>query len=265
MAIFKDYFFHGLIRKYTIVMGSLLNDIQVVRNSSTQQELSRVTVPLSYAKKEKWVQRIMDEKEDLTRKTAITLPRMAFEMTNMSYDANRKLSSKQYFAFLNPDSKNTKLQIMMPVPWNFNFSVYIISKTQADMQQIVEQILPMFTPDYTVDLAGIKNPNLNYDIPISLLSVESSDNAEGGFEDRRMIIWTMNFVMRGYLFGPVREKNIIKTVDVKILDYDQLSVAPISRQYLVDVGVVPHIDGVALDDIGADDPWTIEATFTDGP
>lgn len=256
MSLYNSHFYHGLIKKYTIVVGSLLDGIDVIRYNPNGSENMRTKVPLSYSKKEKWVRRLMEDPE-LTRKPAITLPRMAFEMTDMRYDASRKLSSKRYFAFTNPDADDTKLKVMMPVPWNFDFNVYIATKTQEDMLQIIEQIVPWFTPDYTVTINGIKNPAINFDTPITLTGVNTSDSAEGGFEQRRLILWELGFTLRGYLFGPVRERGVIKTIDVKIMDYDELVKAPQLRNYIIDIGVRPFIDGVPLEDIGSDDPWEV--------
>lgn len=264
MALYGNHFYHGLLKKYTIVIGSLLDGVDVVRYNPDQTEGSRVRVPLSYSKKEKWVRRLMEEIGSLDRQPAITLPRMAFEMTNMYFDASRQLSNKRYFAFISENSGDSKLKVMMPMAWNFDFKVYVAAKTQEDMLQIIEQIVPFFTPDYTVAIRGLKNPNIGFDIPITLNSVNMSDNAEGGFEERRVIMWELDFTLRGYLFGPVKERGIIKTIDVKIMDYDELVKSPLSRQFMIDINIVPYIDGVPLEDISADDPWGINVTVDYG-
>lgn len=260
MSLFNSHFYHGLIRKYTIVMGSLLEGIDVVRYNADGSENHRAKVPLSYADKEKWVRRLMEETADMTRQPAITLPRMAFEMSDMTYDAARKLSSKRYFAFTSATSNDNKLKVMMPVPWNFDFNVYIATKTKEDMLQIIEQIVPFFTPDYTVAMKGIKNPAMSWDVPISLTGVNTSDSAQGGFEERRLIMWELSFTVRGFLFAPIKERGIIKTIDVSVFDYDELVKTPLARNYMIDIGVVPYIEGVPLADIGPDDPWGIQVT-----
>lgn len=262
MAIYNTHFYHGLIKKYTTIMGSLLDGIDVVRFKPDGSEDHRVRVPVTYSKKEKWVQKIIADKTMTDRQPAITLPRMAFEMSSLQYAPERKLSSKNYFAFPVSTDNQQKYKIMQPVPYDFVFDCYAIAKTQEDMLQIIEQIAPFFTPDYTVEIKGISNPEVKYDIPITLLGIEPNDNAEGGFEERRLIIWSFQFVLKGFLFGPVRERNVIKEIIVDIGEYDQLEKAPQLRQYIVEIGMVPFIDGVPIQDIGPDDPYEIAVSVT---
>lgn len=260
MAIFNTHFYHGLLKKYTIVMGSLLDGIDVVRFKPDGSEDNRVRVPLTYSKKEKWIQKILSDTTMTDRQPAITLPRMAFELSSLQYAPERKLNSRNYFAFPIETSTTHKYKIMQPVPYDLVFDFYAIAKTQEDMLQIVEQIAPMFTPDYTVEIRGISNPEIKYDIPITLMGIEMNDNAEGGFDDRRMIIWTFQFVLKGFLFGPVRERSVIKTVNVKIGEMDELAKAPELRSYIVEMEMVPWINGVPLQDIGPNDPYEIMTT-----
>lgn len=267
MSLYKTHFYHGLIKKYHSAFGAVFNGIDVVRYkpdtiTGEQVEASRQTVPCEYSPKEKWVQRIMSEPDDLTRQPATTVPRIAYEMKDMTYAPERKLGTRNYFAFTNPNTTDTKLRIMQPVPWDFVYEVSVLAKTQEDMLQIVEQIIPFFTPDLTFTLRGIKNPNIEYDIPISLMSVMPSDTYDGRFDDRRIIVWTFQFVLKGYLFGPVREGKIIKEIHVDIMDYDQLKKSPLTRNYLIDIGMVPYLNGNPIETISADDPWTVNTTIT---
>lgn len=267
MALYKNHFYHGLIKKYNIVMGSLFDELDVVRFDPSGNEKERVAVPVTYANKEKWIQKIMADANMTDRQPAITLPRIAYEMSGLQFAPERKLSSKGYYAFPTTNNGTTqKYKVMQPVPYDFTYNFYAIAKTQEDMNQIVEQIVPFFTPDYTVEIRGIENPNVKFDIPITLIGVENDDNAQGGFEERRMVIWTFQFILKGFLFGPIRERSIIKEIDVKISDMDELQKAPALRNYIIDVGMVPYIDGVPLENIHVNDDWTIKITkeYPDG-
>jgi len=260
MSIYNTHFYHGLLKKYTTVLGALLDGIDVVRFKADGSEESRTRVPLSYANKEKWVRRIIEDTTMTDRQPAITLPRMSFEMSSIQYAPERKLSSKRYYAFPIQSNTTHKYKVMQPVPYDIIYNVHAIAKTQEDMLQIIEQIAPFFTPDYTVEIRGITNPEIKFDIPISLMGFEPDDNAQGGFEDRRMIIWNIQFLLKGYLFGPIKERSVIKEIDIHIYDMDELQMPQILRNYMVDIGVVPFIEGVPLEDIGPDDPYEIQVT-----
>ena len=257
MAIYKKHFYHGLIKSYTVVMGHMLDGIDVVRFKPDGSEDSRVRVPVVHSNKEKFIQRILSD-ENLTRQPAIVLPRIAFELQGMMYNPSRKISGKHQFAYATTD--NSTSSVYTPVPYDFEFTASIIAKTHTDALQIVEQIVPFFTPDYHVTFRGIGDPTIEYDVGITLDTVANDDNYAGEFEDRRMIIWTLSFVMNGFLFGPIRNGSLIKEVDVSLFGMNELSKPVAHQNYLVNYNFVPYINGVPVQNIGVDDPWAIQQT-----
>jgi hypothetical protein len=91
-----------------------------------------------------------------------------------------------------------------------------MTKNAEDGTRIIEQILPYFTPSWTSTVNILPEMNHKIDVPLTLNSVTSEDTFEGDFIQRRAIIWTLSFTMKGQLFGPVRDSSIIKEVDVNI-------------------------------------------------
>lgn len=257
MSIHSSHFYHSLIKSYTILVGSILDGIDVVRYKSDGTEEARTRVPVTYSAKEKYIRRLLEDPE-LKRQPAITLPRIGFEMNGLQYAPSRKLSGKQQFVMYNPATTAGVHTVYVPVPYDFIFTATLIAKTQEDALQVIEQIVPFFTPDFTVNMKGIKNPNLSFDVPITLDSVQKDDQYEGRFEDNRMLIWSLSFVLKGFLFGPVKENGIIKHIDLTTYNMDQLQVAPELRNIIVDYNIEPYIDGVALADISYDDPYEVK-------
>lgn len=257
MGVFKNHFYHSLIRKYTIGFGALFTDIDVLRYNNTDQEVGRVTCPLSYSPKEKWLTRITTD-PNLSRKPAITLPRMAFEMVDLTYDPQRKLPKVN--TILGNKAGLTAGSVFNPMPWDFYFNLYITTKTQDDMLQIVEQILPGFAPDYTISMKSITNMDLSFDVPIVLQNVTREDTYDSDVEEGRIMIWTLSFVLKGFLFGPIQTKSLIKKAIVDVNNLDDTAI-----QY-ARVSVEPFIDGVPVSDILETDPWvpkvTIEEVFS---
>ena len=260
MSLYKNHFYHQHIKNYTVVMGSLLNGIDVVRYKQDGTEDSRETVPVTYANKEKFVQRLLSD-PNLDRQVAIKLPRISFELVSMQYDPSRKLSGKLQFAYQN--GANKTFSVYTPVAYDFTYTVSIIAKTQTDALQIVEQIVPFFTPDYTVHMKAIDSPNITYDVPVSLLSVSNSDSYDGEFDNRRMLVWSMVFLIKGFLFSPVRESGKIKEIDLTFYDKDELVKAPQLQQYLLNTTLTPFINGVPVNSIQEEDDWVVNRVDND--
>jgi len=166
-------------------------------------------VPLSYAAKEKMLARLENDPE-IQRQTAILLPRMSFEMTGISYDQTRKLNTLGRIVVKDTTNPNKLKYQYNPVPYNFDFKLSVYVKNAEDGTKILEQILPFFTPDWTATIALIPEMNVNMDIPVILNNVTVEDSYEGKFEERRALIWTLSFTVKGYIYGPVKKSAVIK-------------------------------------------------------
>jgi hypothetical protein len=172
--------------------------------------LTQITkVPLTYSPKDKMLARVIED-ANIDRPVSLQLPMMSFEMNKFDYDGNRKLGNIGKVTAVNPLNKNSINYIYNPVPYNIGFSLHIYTKTSEDGTKIVEQILPFFTPDFTVTVALIPELNIVVDVPIILNGVEFDDRYDGDFKDRQSIIWTLNFTLKGYLYGPSKSSSIIK-------------------------------------------------------
>lgn len=203
-------FYFSTIRKMVIVMGNMINDLQITRTDNDGNTLALLKVPLSYAPKNKMLARI-DADPGLNRQTAILLPRMSFELGKITYDGTRKLNTISRHVKKDDSSANKLKAQYNPVPYNFDFNVYVYVKNQEDGTKIIEQILPFFTPDWTVTVNIIPEMNVAMDIPITLMDIQGpEDRYEGPMPERRTIIWTLSFQMKGYFFGPITSKPIIK-------------------------------------------------------
>lgn len=196
-------YYHGIIRKYIILFGTLFNDIYINRRGKTDDQdfVQTLRVPLSYGPKEKFLARV-DGDPTFSRPAAIVLPRMSFEITDISYAPDRKMPKTTKIVAPHPDDP-TKLNFAYtPVPYDINIELSVMTKNADDGTQIIEQILPYFTPDFTSTINVLPELDVKYDIPIILNSVNYTDSYEGDFIARRAIIWTLNFTIRGYIFGP---------------------------------------------------------------
>lgn len=196
-------FYHGTIRKTIVGFGNLFSKIYIDRKqngSVTGDTVQRLQVPLAYAPKEKWIVRI-DSDPTLENHTYVTLPRMSFEITGYSYDATRKTNRMSQIKCY--DGASNVSSMRAPVPYNVDISLYILTKTQEDALQILEQILPTFTPEYTLSINAIPDMNVVQDIPVILNSVTVQDDYDGDFQTRRFVTHTLTFTLKLNIFGGI--------------------------------------------------------------
>ena len=209
-------FYYQTIRKNVIAFGDIFKDIMLLKyNANNRVEIDRRIVPLVYMPKENYISRLNNtQDEDLPNKVEIVLPTMSFEITKIAYDPTRKLqSSLQNFNTISGTNSQIATQYV-GVPYNINFSLYIYIRNIDDGLQIIEQILPFFTPDWTTTVDLIPEINEIKDIPIIMNTVHYEDNYDSAFDKRRAIVWTLDLTLKGFLYGPVKSNKIIKFVDV---------------------------------------------------
>jgi len=219
----SNVYYHGIIRKCIVGFGSLFSDIYIDRregDSVTGTVIQRLQVPLAYAPKEKWIVRL-DQDPSLENHVYTTLPRMSFEISSYNYDPQRKVNRMQQLKC--GDGTGSVSTMYTPVPYNLDLSLYILTKTQEDGLQIIEQILPTFTPEYTLSINVVPDMNVKIDVPIILNSVSVQDDYDGDFQTRRFVTHSLNFQMKMNLFGPISGKNVIDTVNANVGDKEDFS------------------------------------------
>ncbi len=216
------HFYHKSIRNVILVFGTLFNEIQILRTNNNDEEQQRFTVPLSYSSKEKWLARLRQGVQLDGEETTVqmSLPRMGFELTNVSYDPQRKHITTTQRKVCDPNNPNSLLATFTPVPYDLELSLYIMVDKQNDGLQIVEQILPFFTPEFTVSIKSVKDLYDSVDVPFILNSTTIEDNFEGSMEERRVVIWTLTFTAKAQIFGFVNEQGIIRKVIANLREFD---------------------------------------------
>ena len=213
--MFGTHFYHKRVRTAVSVFGSLFNNLYVIRKNSSNEVISQAKVPLSYAPKRNFLQRIqeMNNGEDAERRVAIKLPRMSFEITQMTYDAERQLPKTNNISTAIANSVNSRQKLFTSTPYNISFQLNVYAKSQDDALQIVEQVLPFFTPQYTVTVKPFSDiATLTEDVPITLTGVQMQDDFEGAIEQRRTIVYSLDFDMKIAFHGPLNDGKIIRDV-----------------------------------------------------
>lgn len=215
MAI-ANHFYNETTRKYVAVFGTVFNQIKITRAKTDGTVVQDLIVPLSYGPAQKFLARL-EQDPNINRKSAISLPRMSFEMTSLNYDPERKIGQTQKIMRTNAEETGQRGFTYVGAPYNLEFTLSIMTKYTEDAAKIMEQIIPFFQPDFTQTVKLI--PDIDpLDIPIILNSVTTEEIYEGDFIERRSVMYTLSFTMKGWYFGPQRKAKVIKFIDTNFYD-----------------------------------------------
>ena len=243
-----EYFYNEILRRTIIGFGTLFNSISI------KQDGSPLRVPLAYGPTQKFLARLT-QSPDLNKATSLSLPRMSFEFTGLTYDPSRKVTTTQKIVVQNPDSDTPdEKKVYMPVPYNMQFELAVMCKLNDDALQIVEQILPYFQPSYNLSVNLVGSINEKRDIPVILENITMQDDYEGDFESRRVLLYTLRFTAKTYLFGPVTDasKDIITKSTVNYLTGTDTSNAQRNLTYSVVPRAIQNYDGTVLTNLASD-------------
>ncbi len=252
----QNPFYFATIRKITVAFGTLFNNIRVVRHEfsgGVGDELKTIKVPLSYASGSKWyVHRRQDVPAQSTIQTKVSLPRIGFELTGLEYDADRKVNTLNNTVKTDETNPDSFFRQLNPSPYNFSFDVHIAVKNMDDGLQIVEQILPYFQPSYTLNIKDIPELAISKDVKVVFAGIGLTDDYEGSFDDDRILIWTLSFVVKGYLYPAIGDAEVIKKVITNFYKDEEMTV----KSNVVTVKVDPI-------DSAFDDDWEDVTTIFD--
>lgn len=217
-----EYFYNQTLRKLTLAFGGLFDEIYVSKDTS-DGKIERTRVPLTYSGKEKFIRRI-NEASSISSNVKIEtlLPKMAFEMTNLQYDPTRKVNkiNKKFKSSL-VDGETYTQRAYAEVPYNVQFSLYCFTRTVDDNLQIMEQILPYFSPEFIVTLK-MNELDTNVDVPIVLNATNMTEQYEGDMTTRRSVVSSFSFTAKAHIFSKVSGFGIIKEIDINLLEDNAL-------------------------------------------
>lgn len=261
----SNYFYHGLTKKYIAIFGSVFNKMSITRTDSSGAVIQQMPVPIQYGNYQKFLQANSQAKKD-DKKPSFVLPRMSFEIMSINYDGSRKIVSTKR---IRPLTSNTQSDFQyVPAPYNIDFNLYVIAAYAEDAVQIAEQIWPHFKPEHTVTAKMINNYE-PIDVPIILNNTGIEDTYEGDFESRRTILYTFNFVMKCWFYGPEKRREVIKFIDIRTRE-TMTDASDVISQITIQPGLTiagepteKLAETIPYEDIVVDDNWGVVTIFRD--
>lgn len=257
-----EYFYNEILRRTVIAFGTLFNGISIQQKDAGGNVIDVMKVPLAYGPTQKFLARL-EQSPDLSKSTAMTLPRMSFEFTGLTYDPSRKVTTTQQIVVKDPNDGTEVKKAYMPVPYNMQFELSIMSKLNDDALQIIEQILPYFQPAFSVTVQLVDSIKEKRDIPVVLENITMQDDYEGDFTTRRVLLYTLRFTAKTYLFGPTASasKDIIKKSTVNYLSGTPSDIRSRGISYSVTPRALKDYTGDIVTQL-ADDITNEETTFS---
>lgn len=221
-----EYYRHNIIKMVVAGFGTLFNDIWVAKYDANGAEVERFKVPLAYGPKQKFITRLEQETPELIRNFEMYRPRMGYEMTGISYDSARKLTTTRKSVSYAP-TEGSMFTRFERVPYNLTFQLHIVTKNTDEALQILEQILPYFGPDFCITFKNFPI-DAQADVPISIGNVSFTENYEGNFDDRKSFTITISFVAKINLYGPVTQNKVITETEVNFNDFQRMFTAGVT-------------------------------------
>ena len=248
-----EYFYHEILRKTVIAFGSLFNEINIKHTNNSGDVTNIIKVPLAYGPTQKFLARL-EQSPDLNKPVQITLPRMSFEFIGLTYDPSRKSTTTQTFTAKSTEDGTETKKTYLPVPYNMQFELSIMSKLNDDALQIIEQILPYFQPAYAMSVELVDIINEKRDVPVVLENITMQDDYEGNFTTRRVLIYTLRFTVKTYLFGPVSSatKDIIKKTTIGYITGDTTNTPMREIVYSAEPRAIKNYTGIILTNLTKD-------------
>lgn len=248
-----EYFYHEILRRTVIAFGSLFNDISIKHTDNSGNVKSVIKVPLAYGPTQKFLARL-EQSPDLNKPVQMTLPRMSFEFTGLTYDPQRKSTTTQTFTAKSTEDSTETKKTYLPVPYNMQFELSIMSKLNDDALQIIEQIIPYFQPAYTMSVELVDIINEKRDVPVVLENITMQDDYEGNFTTRRVLLYTLRFSVKTYLFGPVSSatKDIIKKTTISYITGDRTNTPTREVVYSAEPRATKNYTGIVITNLSKD-------------
>jgi len=205
------YYYNKAIKKIVTVFGTIFNDIEVAREGADGDLHAIQRVPIAYGPRQKFLARALEQTDLDSEKIAIKLPRLSFEITSLAFDPTTTLNSNNYARCPSATDSSKATKTRQAVAYIMGMQLNIMARNQSDALQILEQILPVFSPSYTVSIKGLETPSSSTDIPFTLNNVTLTDDYTGDFKStNRTIIYTLDFSIPVKFFTAPNVSGIIR-------------------------------------------------------
>jgi hypothetical protein len=204
MTIFSNNpYYHKTIESLITNFGAFFSGIQVRKNNPNGSKTTQISVPIAYGPGSKWMERIRAQPNPSTgQNIQITVPRLAFEITDYRYDSARKIGTLGNYTKMTLENGQA-VKVFNPVPYDISIQLMSITNDQDTSFQILEQILPYFAPTMSLLVKSVPELNIIKQVPLTLNNVSNNDTYDSSPDEFRFVTQTFNFLAKVDMFGPI--------------------------------------------------------------
>lgn len=212
-----EHWYYKSIKKVIAVFASLMSDVCVKTGDD-----KIISVPIHFSQKQKFIEALLNNEDVRNMYTDIAMPVMGFEIVNYAYAPER---------MTNPiNIQNVKINkddgdlLLTSIPYSIGIELYVITETLDQGFQILEQIIPFFTPQLTITFKDVDLHNINTNITFDMTAVSQDVQYEDTFDTKRMIQFNYSFIAHTKFHSNPRTMQRIKDViiNMKESDHDQV-------------------------------------------
>ncbi len=220
----KNHFYHHNIWKHFVVFADLFSDMEVyVYNKERTKAVGIKKVPVIMAPKEKVISTLAVNGSDKPQSDN-QLPKISIFWNSMDPDIEargRGMTTERKLLVettVNDEGKTTKREVykdLQTVPYKMGIDVTIWTKYLDESVQLLENILPFFTPDLPLSLFE-RAVGTERKIMARLVSVSQNIVGDLNEPDRRVIQYVLSFTLECNLYRPLQIDGEITKVNLRI-------------------------------------------------
>lgn len=224
-----NWFYNQSIRRYTILFGSIFDNVYIQRKNQETNEADFIKVPLKFSRGFLYEKLNQDSSARENTRVRQVLPAMAFDLTEITFDPARKHSEFQYLKNTSVDEADNRTWTTNPMPYNFLYTLYIRTKNMDDLFQIIEQIVPPFNTGLTIRAEDLPEDRIKIerDIIINLRDIKWEDNWDGIQKDARVIDAEITFDLDGYIYSQVGNAPVVRETELLGLLTGDFNLTPV--------------------------------------
>lgn len=210
-----NYFYHNSIKQYTIGLLDMFNDLKIPRFNTAGARISDLDIPIKFGNREKAYTLNDHDIENLSNGNVTVLPRMVLEFNGLSKAMDRNTNKNHK---INKNSLQDNLLFAYhynAVAYDFNYTLYLATRTFTDATIVIEQIAPMFRPDITLRIQELDIQLEPTAIPVMIGEFEIQ-LPEITNDDIRLIEVSLPITLKGNLYLPIKEEKIINEIQLNI-------------------------------------------------
>lgn len=211
--MFGRTFDHKIVSKAISAFGTLFNDISIIRTNSAGSAVEYIKIPIEYGEKQGWFVELLRPHTEVDS-FSIIYPRMGYAISGFRYDSARKLTTMTRMNYQSSDTE--ELGIYNPVPWIVSMNLYVAAKNYQDLFQVLGNILPFFTPSFTLKSSSIPDLGLTDDIKFVLNSVNYEKEFNDRFAAKNLMVLDLSFDVKIMFYGPIDYDSIIRKVQIDL-------------------------------------------------